>query len=165
MDIKKNNFMNKEFINIYNNLVNLSRNKNIYYFFTNKDTFSDRLLIFLFHLAFFFKNYKSKIDQKYIQNFYDYTFRQIELDIREIGYGDQSVNKKMKTYINMLYSIIEKIHNWENYDKNDKLKIFNLYIENKDNNQKIVDYFEKYYVYLTKISLNSFIKSVIDHKF
>ena len=165
MDIKKNNFMNKEFINIYNNLVNLSRNKNIYYSFTNKDTFSDRLLIFLFHLAFFFKNYKSKIDQKYIQNFYDYTFRQIELDIREIGYGDQSVNKKMKTYINMLYSIIEKIHNWENYDKNDKLKIFNLYIENKDNNQKIVDYFEKYYIYLTKISLNSFIKSVIDHKF
>ena len=165
MDIKKNNFMNKEFINIYNNLVNLSRNKNIYYSFTNKDTFSDRLLIFLFHLAFFFKNYKSKIDQKYIQNFYDYTFRQIELDIREIGYGDQSVNKKMKTYINMLYSIIEKIHNWENYDKNDKLKIFNLYIENKDNNQKIVDYFEKYYIYLTKISLNSFIKSVIEHKF
>ena len=146
-------------------MVNLSRNKNIYYSFTNKDTFSDRLLIFLFHLAFFFKNYKSKIDQKYIQNFYDYTFRQIELDIREIGYGDQSVNKKMKTYINMLYSIIEKIHNWENYNKNDKLKIFNLYIENKDNNQKIVDYFEKYYVYLTKISLNSFIKSVIDHKF
>ena len=146
-------------------MVNLSRNKNIYYFFTNKDTFSDRLLIFLFHLAFFFKNYKSKIDQKYIQNFYDYTFRQIELDIREIGYGDQSVNKKMKTYINMLYSIIEKIHNWENYDKNDKLKIFNLYIENKDNNQKIVDYFEKYYIYLTKISLNSFIKSVIEHKF
>ena len=165
MDIKKNNFMNKEFINIYNNLVNLSRNKNIYYSFTNKDTFSDRLLIFLFHLAFFLKNYKSKIDQKYIQNFYDYTFRQIELDIREIGYGDQSVNKKMKTYINMLYSIIEKIHNWENYDKNDKLKIFNLYIENKDNNQKIVDYFEKYYIYLTKISLNSFIKSVIEHKF
>tara|TARA_Y100000816_G_scaffold278971_1_gene250724 strand:+ start:322 stop:819 length:498 start_codon:yes stop_codon:yes gene_type:complete len=165
MDIKKNNFMNKEFINIYNNLVNLSRNKNIYYSFTNKDTFSDRLLIFLFHLAFFFKNYKSKIDQKYIQNFYDYTFRQIELDIREIGYGDQSVNKKMKTYINMLYSIIEKIHDWENYDKNDKLKIFNLYIENKDNNQKIVDYFEKYYDYLTKISLNSFIKSVIEHKF
>ena len=157
--------MNKEFINIYNNLVNLSRNKNIYYSFTNKDTFSDRLLIFLFHLAFFLKNYKSKIDQKYMQNFYDYTFRQIELDIREIGYGDQSVNKKMKTYINMLYSIIEKINNWENYDINDKLKIFNLYIENKDNNQKIVDYFEKYYVYLTKISLNSFIKSVIDHKF
>ena len=40
--------MNKEYINIYNNLVNLSRNKNIFYYFTNKDTFSDRLLIFYF---------------------------------------------------------------------------------------------------------------------
>ena len=50
-----------------------------------------------------------------MQDFYDYTFRQIELDIREIGYGDQSVNKKMKTYINMLYSIIDKIDKWENY--------------------------------------------------
>ena len=101
--------MNSEFINIYNNLVNLSRNKNIYYHFTNNDTFSDRLMIFLFHLSFFLKNFKSKIDRKYMQNFYDYTFKQIELDIREIGYGDQSVNKKMKTYINMLYSIIAKI--------------------------------------------------------
>ena len=72
--------MNSEFINIYNNLVNLSRNKNIYYHFTNNDTFSDRLMIFLFHLAFFLKNFKSKIDPKYMQNFYDYTFKQIELD-------------------------------------------------------------------------------------
>ena len=48
--------MNKEYINIYNNLVNLSRNKtHLFSYFTNKDTFSDRLLIFLFHLAFFFK--------------------------------------------------------------------------------------------------------------
>ncbi len=157
--------MNLEFINIYNNLVNLSRNKNIYYFFTNNDTFSDRLLIFLFHLGFFFKNYKSKISKKYMQNLYDYIFRQIELDIREIGYGDQSVNKKMKTYINMLYSIIDKINNWESLINDDKVKIINIYIEINDNNQKMVDYFDKYYIYLTKISFNSFTKSVIDHKF
>ena len=47
----------------------------------------------------------------------------------------------------------------------DKSRIFNLYIEIKDNNEKFLDYFEKYYVYLTKISLNSFTKSVIEHKF
>ncbi len=157
--------MNFEFINIYNNLVNLSRNKNIYYYFTNNDTFSDRLLIFLFHLAFFLKNYKSKASPEYMQNFYDYTFKQIELDIREIGYGDQTVNKKMKTYINMLYSIINKIDKWENYNNDDKIKIFNIYIEIEDNNQKFVDYFDKFYIYLSKITLNSFTKSVIDHKF
>ena len=157
--------MNSEYINIYNNLVNLSRNKDIFSYFTNKDTFSDRLLIFLFHLAFFFKNYKSKIDQKYMQDLYDFTFRQIELDIREIGYGDQSVNKKMKTYINMLYSIIDKIDKWETYRYEEKSRIFNLYIEIKDNEEKFVEYFDKYYIYLSKISLNSLTKSVIEHKF
>ncbi len=100
-----------------------------------------------------------------MQNLYDYIFRQIELDIREIGYGDQSVNKKMKTYINMLYSIIDKINNWESLINDDKVKIINIYIEINDNNQKMVDYFDKYYIYLTKISFNSFTKSVIDHKF
>ena len=52
-----------------------------------------------------------------------------------------------------------KLHN------DDKIKIFNFYIEIKDNNEKFVDYFDKYYIYLSKISLNSFTKSVIDHKF
>ena len=122
-------------------------------------------MIFLFHLAFFLKNFKSKIDPKYMQNFYDYTFKQIELDIREIGYGDQSVNKKMKTYINMLYSIIAKIDKWESYNSNDKVEIFKIYIEIKDNNQKLVEYFDKLYIYLSKITLNSFTKSVIEHKF
>ena len=157
--------MNTEYINIYNNLVNLSRNKTLFFYFTKKDTFSDRLLIFLFHLAFFFKYFKNKVDRKYLQDFYDYVFRQIELDIREIGYGDQSVNKKMKIYVNLLYSIINKIDDWEKYSSEKKINILNLYIEINDNNEKFLDYFEKYSNYLSKISLNSFTKSVIDHRF
>ena len=100
-----------------------------------------------------------------MQDLYDFTFRQIELDIREIGYGDQSVNKKMKTYINMLYSIIDKIDRWETYKYEDKSRIFNFYIEIKDNNEKFVDYFDKYYIYLSKTSLNLLTKSVLEHKF
>tara|TARA_B100000242_G_scaffold267648_1_gene217236 strand:+ start:713 stop:1186 length:474 start_codon:yes stop_codon:yes gene_type:complete len=157
--------MNTEYINIYNNLVNLSRNKKIFSYFTKNDTFSDRLIIFLIHLAFFLKNFKNKIDQKYMQDFYDYVFRQIELNIREIGYGDQSVNKKMKSYVNLLYSIINKIDKWDSYNRQDKMNILKLYIEIKDNTEKFLDYFENYKIYLTKISLNSFTKSVIEHKF
>lgn len=157
--------MNKEFVNIYNNLVNLSRNKTLFFYFTKKDTFSDRLLVFFFHLAFFLKYYKSKSTKEYLQDFYDYVFRQIELDIREIGYGDQSVNKKMKTYVNLLYSIIDKINKWEDLQINQKINILNLYIEIKDNNEKFIDYLDKYSIYLSKIPLNSFTKSVIDHKF
>ena len=157
--------MNSEYINIYNNLVNLSRNKKLFFYFTKKDTFSDRLLLFLFHLAFFFKSFKKKDYQKYLQGFYDYVFRQIELDIREIGYGDQTVNKKMKIYVNLLYSIINKIDKWDECSFDDKIDIFKFYIEFKDNNRRFVDYFENYSKYLLKIPLNSFTKSVLDHKF
>ena len=116
--------MNNNYINIYNNLVNFSRNKKIFEIFTKNDTFSDRLTILLFHLGFFIKNYKSEISKNEMQNIYDYIFRQLELSIREIGYGDASINKKMKTYINSLYSILEKIDNWDNHDVSKKSDIF-----------------------------------------
>ena len=157
--------MNIEYINIYNNLVNLSRNKNLFFNFTKKDTFSDILIIFLFHFAFFLRNYKIKEDKKYLQSFYDYVFRQIELDIREIGYGDASVNKKMKTYVNLLYSIVNKIDKWDECNLNEKIVILNFYIEIKDNNEKFIDYFDRYSLYLSKKTLNSFTKSVLEHRF
>ena len=41
------------YINIYNTLVELTRNKDLYKGFKNQDTFSDRLIFFLLHFAFF----------------------------------------------------------------------------------------------------------------
>jgi len=52
--------MNKDYINIYNNLVKLTRNKELYKDFKSQDTFSDRLIFFLLHFAFFFKNSTKK---------------------------------------------------------------------------------------------------------
>ena len=40
--------------------------------------------------------------KNYLQEIYDYTFRQVELSVREIGYGDQSINKKMKDYLKFI---------------------------------------------------------------
>ena len=51
--------MNNEYLNIYNNLVNLTRNKNLYKT-KNDETFSDRLIILLFHF-FFLQIYKKEI--------------------------------------------------------------------------------------------------------
>ena len=47
--------MNKEYLNIYNNLIKLTRNKLLYEKMGYKDTFSERLTILLFHFAFFLK--------------------------------------------------------------------------------------------------------------
>ena len=71
----------------------------------------------------------------------------------------------MKSYVNLLYSIIDKIDKWETHDLKKKIGIINLYIEIKDNDEKLVEYFEKYSNYLSKITLNSFTKSVLEHKF
>ncbi len=157
--------MIKEFVIIYNTLVNLSRNKSLFSIFTDKDTFSDRLLILLFHFAFFLREYKKNTDKEYLQKFFDYFFRQIELSLREIGYGDVSINKKMKDYINIFYSILDKINNWNKLDNVKKSEILGFYYNLKDNHQKIVNYFDNFELYLSKTPLKSFTKSVINHKF
>ena len=97
--IKDNIFFMNDYLGFYNNLVKLTRNKDLYKDFTENDEFSDRLIFFLIHLAFFFKVYKNKENKDSLQDIYDYIFRQLELSIREIGYGDQSINKKMKDYL------------------------------------------------------------------
>ena len=48
--------MDIEYINIYNNLINLTRNKKLFIYFTKNDEFSDRLIIFLIHFGFFLKS-------------------------------------------------------------------------------------------------------------
>ena len=45
--------MNETYINIYNNLVKLTRNKELYKDFKNQDTFSDRMIFFYYILLFF----------------------------------------------------------------------------------------------------------------
>ena len=153
--------MNKNYINIYNNLVKLTRNKELYEDFKEQDTFSDRLIFFLLHFAFFLKIYKENNDKKLLQEIYDFIFRQVELSIREIGYGDQSINKKMKDYLNLFYGMIDKIHNWENLTLESKGEILENFLDNAVISDHLIDYFEKYRLNLLNNTLNSHIKGVI----
>jgi cytochrome b pre-mRNA-processing protein 3 len=155
--------MNNKYFNIYNNLVNLTRNKNLYKDFKYQDTFSDRLIFFLLHFAFFLKIYKVNNDKKLLQEIYDYIFRQVELSIREIGYGDQSINKKMKDYLNLFYGMIDKIHDWDNLTIESKRILLENFLDNATNTEYLVDYFEKYSLNLVNNTLNSHIKGVVKH--
>ena len=157
--------MNKNFLNIYNNLIHLTRNKLLYENKLSNESFSDRLIIFLFHFAFFLKIYKNKSNKAEFQNLYDFIFYQIELSIREIGYGDSTVNKKMKEYINLLYKIIDKVELWEKLDFNEKVDFFSKFLDVTYENSFYIDYFTKYSIYLSKKSFNYFTKEVISHKF
>ena len=153
--------MEKSYIHIYNKLIELARNKDLYKDFKNQDIFSDRLTFFLIHFALFFKVFKNNDNKKELQDIYDFTFRQLELSIREIGYGDQSINKKMKDYINLFHDIIDKFHFWDDLKKEQKQEIIGNYTSNSKNSSFLLDYFESYLNSLKKNTLNSYIKSVI----
>ena len=155
--------MNNKYFNIYNNLVNLTRNKNLYKDFKYQDTFSDRLIFFLLHFAFFLKIYKVNNDKKLLQEIYDYIFRQVELSIREIGYGDQSINKKMKDYLNLFYGMIDKMHDWDNLTIESRRILLENFLDNARNTEYLVEYFEKYRLNLVNNTLNSHIKGVVKH--
>ena len=155
--------MNDKYINIYNNLVNLTRNKELYQGFKEPDTFSDRLIFFLLHFAFFLKVFKNNVDKQSLQDIYDYTFRQLELSIREIGYGGQTINKKMKDYLNLFYGMIDKVYDWENLSMKKKTSILMDLLNKSADHTYLVNYFEKYRINLLNNTLNSYIKGVINH--
>ena len=155
--------MNTKYINIYNNLVNLTRNKELYKGFKNQVIFSDRLTLFLLHFAFFLREYKNNNDKDIIQEVYDYIFRQMELSIREIGYGDQTINKKMKDYLNLFYAMIDKINDWDNLTQESKSSTLAIFLDNTADIKTMINYFEKYQSNLKKNTLNSHIKGVFNN--
>ena len=154
--------MNKKYIHIYNNLINYTRNKDLYKDLNRDDSFSDRLTLFLLHFSFFLKNFKNEENKKILQEIYDFNFRQLELSIREIGYGDQSINKKMKDYINLFHSMVSEIHFWESLSREEKVKKFSLFLSDFQNIDDLLDYFEEFNSNLSKKTLNSYLKSVIN---
>ena len=152
--------MKEYYIHLYNNLINYTRNKDLYKNLDREDNFSDRLTLFLLHFSFFLKNYKNEENKKILQEIYDYNFRQLELSIREIGYGDQSINKKMKDYINLFHSMVSEIHFWDHLSRSEKIKKFSLFLEDFQNIDELLDYFEEFNLNLSKKTLNSYLKSV-----
>ena len=152
--------MNKNYINLYNNLINLTTNKKLYIGLKNQDIFSDRLIMFLLHFAFFLKVYKEEKTKFILQEIYDFNFKQLELSIREIGYGDQSINKKMKDYLNLFHSIISEVHFWNDLNFSDKEKKISNFLQNFDKIEYLVEYFDEFVDKLSKKTLNSYLKSV-----
>ena len=152
--------MKENYIHIYNNLINFTRNKDLYRSLNRADNFSDRLTLFLLHFAFLLKNFKNEENKIILQEIYDFNFRQLELSIREIGYGDQSINKKMKDYINLFHSMISEIHFWKNLTREQKIEKFSSFLTDFNEIDDLLDYFELFDENLSKKTLNSYLKSV-----
>ena len=112
------------------------------------------------HFSFFLKNFKTDDNTIILQEIYDFNFRQLELSIREIGYGDQSINKKMKDYINLFHSMLSEIHFWKNLTKIEKIEKISIFLNDFGKIDHLVEYFEEFNENLSKKTLNFYLKSV-----
>ena len=156
--------MSKNYITIYNNLIHLTRNKLLFNKIGDSETFSYRLILFLIHFAFFLKIFKQTNSKNVLQEIYDFNFKQVEISIREIGYGDVSINKKMKDYLNFFHDVVGKVNNWDNMNINEKSQFFQNFINDNTDTKFFIDYFEKYVELLKKSTLNSFSKDILEVK-
>ena len=111
-----------------------------------------------------------KKGKKFDQNTYDNLFYNIENNLREIGLGDVSVNKKMKDLNKILYDILLKLQiESEHKFKINKKIIIKYFPELSDqNNHKFigfVQYFEHFFDFCFELSLDNVINDIEDFKF
>ena len=128
---------------LYNNILSLSRNKLFYTKFALADTFQNRINLIFFHISFIFikfNNNKKKNEYKHFhQKLFDTVFNQIELNMRELGYGDVSVNKKMKFLVKTFYSILLFCENF-NLERKEYNKTFLNQCLKSNINKKMANY-------------------------
>ena len=94
--------------NLYNKLVELSRNIFFYKKILLKDNFESRINLVFIHLSLILIVFREKNKNNFPQDMFDNIFLNIEYHIRELGYGDVAVNKKMKELLRFFYDILLK---------------------------------------------------------
>jgi len=71
----------------------------------------------------------------------------------------------MKEYVNLFYSIIDRIDSWELLNTELKTEILMNLLDIRQKQDFYVNYFDNYCIFLSKSSLNNFIKGLINLKF
>ena len=71
----------------------------------------------------------------------------------------------MKDFINLFYSIVEKIETLDLSDNQKQVNLLKKYLNTNKNLDFYVDYFNKYRLFLKKNTLNSFTKDIINLNF
>ena len=90
---------------IYQNIIEISRSKFFYIDLELDDSFETRFDLIISHAFMIFYFYKSKNinNSSLSQMLFDHMFNDFENNLREMGFGDIAVNKKMKLFIRAFY--------------------------------------------------------------
>ena len=152
---------------MYNNILLLSRNTLFYTKFDLIDTFQNRIYLIFIHISFIFikkkQNDINKIYKFFNQKIFDLLFNKIELNMREVGFGDTTINKNMRYFVKTFYSILFNCEKYKEMRTNDKNEFLNKYLElnnikNNSINKGIIEYFDKYEAFCFDLKTDSVLK-------
>ena len=152
---------------LYNNILLLSRNKLFFTKFGLADSFQNRIHLIFIHISFLFIKIKQdnhkEIYKVFYQKMFDLIFNNIELNMREIGFGETAINKNMKNLVKTFYNILLKCEKYRKMSMDAKNKLFDKYLEasninNITNNKGIIDYFNKYEAFCFDLAPDSVLK-------
>ena len=156
----------KEII-LYNSILLLSRNKLFYTKFNLTDTFQNRINLIFLHISFIFIKIKQNNENKkfkfFYQKMFDLMFKKIELNMREIGYGDVVVNKNMKFLVKAFYNILLNCENFIEKNLYEKSAFLSRHLEDNSNqktlhNLPLIKYFDKYETFCFDLNSDSVLK-------
>jgi cytochrome b pre-mRNA-processing protein 3 len=172
--LKKSNLNKSKENLLYNNMLLLSRNKLFYTKLNLADTFQNRINLIFVHISFLFIKIKQSKNnhfyKAFYQNLFDLIFKKIEMNMREIGHGDVTVNKNMKFLVKNFYNILLNCEKYNTKSKVLKSSFLLKYLEVVDSaknldNYDLIDYFDKYSSFCFDLSSDSVLKGEFNFKY
>ena len=154
---------------LYNKLVELSRNIFFYKEISLKDNFETRINLIFVHFSILLIIFKEQ-KKEFPQEIFDNIFKNIEFHIRELGYGDVAVNKKMKTLVRIFYDILLKIKLADGQKEKINKSILSNYLDPQHKDKKLLiddlaNYFEIFYDFCFELKNNNMLKGQINFKY
>ena len=154
---------------LYNKLVELSRNFFFYKKILLKDNFETRINLIFVHFSLLLVMFKNK-KKDFPQEIFDNIFQNIEYHIRELGHGDVTVNKKMKTLSRIFYDILLKISNSQTKAFEINNEILKTYFNQTSTNNTILNdnlsvYFNDFYYFCFELKTDNMLKGQINFKY
>lgn len=152
---------------LYNTLLTLSRNIFFYKILNFKDTYETRIYLMFLHYSVILFSQKIK-GNKPDQINYNNLFFFIENNLRELGFGDVSVNKKMKDLNKIFYDILIKLSEKQtNLKINQKLldKYFEIPINELQKREKFALYLNNFYKFCFELPTKNMIEDLKNFKF
>ena len=137
---------------IYQNIIERSRSKFFYLNMDIEDSFESRFDIIILHsfIIFYFLKNLSENEKKLSQFLFDFMFDDFDNNLREMGFGDIAVNKKMKVFITAFYGRISNYSKGVDQIKNNlddeilNQAILNNIYKGKNSDTRFLIFFRQY---------------------